>query len=194
MWREKKRNQGSVKTTVEISVSSQPRWGCPAENTETSPDRRNVGATVGSPLPGRHRWFCLTQCHSGFQNITYFCNTSALQGNQKGAAEIDTGHAFRGVSLGQRGEGIPCHVRKEAAGTAGARVSFLSGCFFQQVLSCSLPARGGERFFPLPPSPCPAPRARGDEQQACAAATSGLPMPSSYLGPNLDPLRVRNFY
>lgn len=37
MQRKKKRNQGSVKTTVEISFYSQLYWGCPAENTEMGP-------------------------------------------------------------------------------------------------------------------------------------------------------------
>lgn len=71
---------------------------------------------------------------------------------------------------------------------------FFSICLFQQALSCSLLARGRERFFPLPLSPRPAPHTYGDEQQACDTATSGLPMPSSHSGPNLDPLHVRNFY
>lgn len=158
-----------------------------------------MGTTAASPVPGRHQQFCSVQCRSGFQNIMYFCDTSALRGGRKGTADrtadIETGHAFKGDSPQQRGEGIPCHIRREAAGAAGARVSFLSGCLFQQALSLMFPAserRGA--FLPSPSVPMPCCPRAGRWQQAHAAATSGLLMPSSHLAPNLDPLRVRNFY
>lgn len=195
MRREEKRNQGSIKTTLEISFCSQLHWGYPAEKTRDKLRLEKEGELPRAALSlvdtGGFVWRGAVQ---GFKMSRIFATPSALRGDRKGAAEIDRGHGFRGALLGPRGEGIRCHVRSETAGAAGARVSFLSSCLFQQALSCSPPARGGEPFSPLPLSPCPAPRPRGDQQQACALATPGLPMPSSHSGPNLDPLHVPNFY
>lgn len=64
---------------------------------------------------------------------------------------------------------------------------FFPSCLFQQALSCSLLERGGQHFSPLALSPCPAPQVRGDEQQPCAMAMSGLPMPSSNWDPTWIP-------
>lgn len=110
----------------------------PLKTLKWAPTEETWGATEGSPLPSRHQQFCLAWCHSGFQNIPHFCDSFALQGDQKGAGGIDTGHVFRDILLGQRGEEIPWHVGKEAAGAARLQVSHLSGCLLQQVLSRSL--------------------------------------------------------
>lgn len=108
---------------------------------------------------------------------------------------MDTGHAFRGVLPGQRGEGAPGHGCKEAADAARSQVSFLSDSLLQQACcSCSLPARVQEHLSPLLVSQCPAACMWDNEQQAYAVASSGVPKPSSHLGPSLGPSHVCNFY
>lgn len=103
-----------------------------------APTEETWGVPQAALIPGRHPQFCLARCRSGFENIPHFCDTFVLRGDQKGAGGIDTVHTFRDILPGQRGEEIPCRARKEAAGAAGAQVSYLSSCLLQQALSSSL--------------------------------------------------------
>lgn len=178
MWRGKKRNQGSLKTTVEISFCSQLHWGCPDKYTEMSPNWRNTGLSWAALSLVDFGGFVWHSAIRGFKIPYIFVTFLHCKGDQKVAAETDTGHAFRGVSPGQRGERMPCNVHKEAGGTAGAQISVLDGCLPHQELSCSLPVRGQEHFFPLPPSPTPARQAMSSRPVSWPCLGCRCPLPT----------------
>lgn len=118
----------------------------------------------------------------------HLSDISALWGDQKAATKRDTGHAFWGAFLEQRG-GTPGHGCKKAANAARAQVSFLSHFLFQQACrSCSLPARVQEHLLHLPcvpPVSCCLHVGQGVAELYC---------PSSHLEPKLGLSHVCNFY